>query len=85
VDEAQEDWLGTDERVVEQVRFLLRQHEHPSTPVCEAFEHFSSIAPARHGTAGLTTTAVNLGSTEMQAANGPYIASCPAGSSGYRG
>jgi hypothetical protein len=31
--------LGPDEAVVEQARFLLRQYQHPSGPISEAFEH----------------------------------------------
>ena len=39
VDEPQKDVLGADEAVVEQARFLLRQHQHPPCPISEAFEH----------------------------------------------
>ena len=39
VDETQQDVLGPDEAVIEQARFLLRQHQHPPCPVGEAFEH----------------------------------------------
>ena len=39
VDQPEKDVLGADEAVVEQARFLLRQHQHPPGPVGEAFEH----------------------------------------------
>ncbi len=39
VDQPEEDVLGSDEAVVEQARFLLRQHQHPPCPVGETFEH----------------------------------------------
>ena len=39
VDQPEEDVLGADEAVVEQARFLLRQHQHPPCPVGETFEH----------------------------------------------
>jgi len=42
VDEAEKNVLGTDEAVIEQARFLLRQHQHPPCPVREAFEHQSA-------------------------------------------
>ena len=39
VDETQEDVLGADVAVVQQPRFLLRQHDDSPGPVGEAFEH----------------------------------------------
>ena len=39
VDQSQKDVLRADEAVVEQSGFLLRQHQHSSCPVGEAFEH----------------------------------------------
>ena len=45
--QAEEDVLGTDERVVELARFLLRQGQHSPRPLGEALEHGSKgIAPA---------------------------------------
>ena len=45
VDQSQEDVLGPDEGVVEQARFLLRQHQHPPCPVGETFEHPDRLSP----------------------------------------
>ena len=45
VDEAQEDVLGADVAVVQQPRFLLRQHDDPPGSVGEAFEHESRPFP----------------------------------------
>ena len=39
VDQPEENVLGADEAVIEQARFLLRQHQHPPCPVGETFEH----------------------------------------------
>ena len=39
VDQAEENVFGPDEGVIEQARFLLRQHQHPPCPVGESFEH----------------------------------------------
>ena len=49
VDQAQEDVLGADEAVVQQARFLLCEHKHPTSPVCESFEHSTaSISSGRN-------------------------------------
>src|SRR6478735_878261 len=39
MDEAEEDVLGADVRVVQEACFLLRQHDDPAGPVSEPFEH----------------------------------------------
>src|SRR5690606_18182173 len=39
VDEAEEDVLGPDVVVVEEASLLLGQHDHPTGPVGETFEH----------------------------------------------
>ncbi len=39
VDQAEQDVLGTDVVVVEEARFLLRQHYNPARPVGELLEH----------------------------------------------
>ena len=39
VDQAEEDVLGSDVVVVEQARFLLRQHDHSAGSIGKAFEH----------------------------------------------
>ena len=39
VDQAEQEMLGADVVVVEQARFLLRQHDHTAGPVGEPFEH----------------------------------------------
>ena len=39
VDQPEEDVLRADVVVVEQARFLLRQHHHSASPISEAFEH----------------------------------------------
>ena len=44
VDQAQQDVLGADEAVVQQARLFLRQHQHSSCPVGEAFEHRAASA-----------------------------------------
>ena len=43
VDEAEEDVLGADVVVVEEARFLLRQHHDPAGPVGEAFEQLDRL------------------------------------------
>ena len=40
---ALEDLEIADEVVVQETRFLLRQHEDSASPVCEPFEHRSSV------------------------------------------
>jgi hypothetical protein len=45
VDEAQQDVLGADVVVVEHPRLFLREHHHPSGPICEPFEHRQSSLP----------------------------------------
>ena len=47
VDQPEQDVLGADEAVVEQARLLLRQHQHSSCPVGEAFEHVTASVVAR--------------------------------------
>ena len=42
VDQSEQDVLGADEAVVEQARLFLRQHQHPSCPVGESFEHVTA-------------------------------------------
>jgi hypothetical protein len=42
VDEAEQDVLGTDVVVVEQARLFLGQHDHPTGPVGESFEHLDA-------------------------------------------
>ena len=39
VDETKENVLGTDVAVVQQASFFLRQHNHPTSPIGEAFKH----------------------------------------------
>ncbi len=49
VDEAEQDVLGADVVVAEHAGFFLRQHDHPTGPVCEPLEHVASLlasAPA---------------------------------------
>ena len=43
VDQAQENVFRTNKAVVQQARFLLCKHKHPTCPVCESFEHTASI------------------------------------------
>jgi hypothetical protein len=47
VDQTQEDVLGPDVVVIEQTRFLLREHNHSTSPVGEALKHLLSV---RHTT-----------------------------------
>jgi hypothetical protein len=47
VDQTQEDVLGADVVVIEQTRFLLREDDHPTSPVRETLEHVASV---RHAT-----------------------------------
>jgi hypothetical protein len=47
VDEPQQDVLGADVVVVQHPRFLLREHHHPSGPICEPFEHRQSSLTCR--------------------------------------
>ena len=42
VDQSEQDVLGADVVVVEQARFLLRQHHHSAGPVGKAFEHLTA-------------------------------------------
>ena len=39
MDEAKQDVLGADVRVVEQARFFLRQHHDPAGPIGKPFKH----------------------------------------------
>ena len=43
VDEAEQDVLGADVAVVQETRFLLRQHHHSPSPIGEAFKHVGSV------------------------------------------
>ncbi len=47
VDEAEEDVLGADVAVVEQACFFLCQHDHPTSPIGEAFKHGESVPVLR--------------------------------------
>ena len=47
VDQAEQDVLGADVAVVQQTRFLLRQHHHPPGPIGEAFKHGGSVSARR--------------------------------------
>ena len=42
MDQPEQNVLGADKAVVQETRFLLRQHQHPSCPVGEAFEHLTA-------------------------------------------
>ena len=43
VDEAEEDVLSADEVVVQETRFLLRQHKHSASPVGKPFEQLMPL------------------------------------------
>ena len=44
VDQTEEDVLGADVAVVQQSCFFLCQHDHPTSPIGEAFKHGGSVS-----------------------------------------
>ena len=62
VDQAEQDVLGADVVVVEQARLFLRQHDHSSGSIGEAFEHLSTASRKhiRRADPGAPVTAYSL-------------------------